>query len=133
MILHYCPFLYFLWCITTSADLSIKSRYASIVYFNLTFEYLLFILYMVYIWYQWFRVIIHPHWQQKIFLKLQLYAIYQMADTRRISAIWCNLCKNAIIQTRQVISNTKHICLVFFYIFALSLCFFPTTQRLWIF
>lgn len=40
---------------------------------------------------------------------------------------------SSIIQTRQVISNTKHIYLVFFHIFALFLCFFPTTQRLWIF
>ena len=46
--------------------------------------------------------------------------------TRKIRVI-------TLIQTRQVISNTKHICLVSFYIFAHFLCFFPTTQRLWIF
>ena len=50
---------------------------------------------------------------KKIFLKLQLYAIYQIADIRRISAIWCNLCKNVLIRTRFFSPKLKQICLSF--------------------
>ena len=77
-----------------TGGLLIKSRYASIVYPILTFEYLLFTLYVVSYLMSIMCMIIYPHRQQKIFLKLRPYTIYQMADTHRISAIWCNLCKN---------------------------------------
>ena len=58
---------------------------------------------------------------KKIFLKLQLYAIYQIADIRRISAIWCNLCKNVLIRTRKIKFSSIQFCIESLVLFVLIL------------